>query len=271
MEDKLSIIIPVWGKHELAVVHVRECMNSTRMPDEIIVINDGGEDDLKDKLKELEIKTKVIYAKILPPKIPWNYTGARNLGVWLSSGNFLSIEDQDHIPYPDFYEQVLEEFKKNPQALRCKARWRHEVNLEDIINKDKSEWVVQGGRQAHHDCCVLKRELYLKTKGYDERFAGEYGWSNTNWRRRLVMIDWTGGTNPCKHKLNEEQTNCSVCGAVWNHITIEAGLQMVVNAEKTRGLSYRNFRLAKNTNHIQPPLGLINFQYEYEELSRNKV
>ena len=152
MSIKLSIIIPIWEKHELAVVHVRECMNSTRIPDEIIVVNDGGEDDLKDKLQQLEKKTKIIYAKILPPKIKWNYTGARNLGFWLSSGDLISIEDQDHIPEKNFYFEALKTLEEHPESSRCKAKWRHEVNLEDIISKPVEEWVAQGGRQAHHDC-----------------------------------------------------------------------------------------------------------------------
>ena len=240
MLNKLSVIIPIWQKHDLAVVHVRECMNSTRIPDEIIVVNDGGEDDLRDLLFALPKKTKVIYAKILPPKIPWNYTGARNLGFWLSSGNLISIEDQDHIPEKHFYEETEKVLDEHPELMRCKSKWRHEINLEDIVSKPVEEWVSQGGRQPHHDCAVLRRELYLKVKGYDERFAGEYGWSNTNWRRRLSLAG------------HEQAGN--------------AGLQFVVNSPKTRGLSHRNWRLARKTDTPQPPAGILNFQYTYEYL-----
>ena len=238
--NKLSVIIPVYQKHELAVVHVRECMSSTRIPDEIIVVNDGGEDDLKDKLQQLEKKTKIIYAKILPPKIAWNYTGARNLGFWLSSGNLISIEDQDHIPHKDFYAETEKILDEHPELMRCKSKWRWEILEEDILTKPVEQWVSQGGRCPHHDCAVLRRELYLKIKGYDERFAGEYGWSNTNWRRRLKMAGY------------EEAGN--------------AGFQYVVKTPKTRGLSYRNFRLAKQNKTIQSPLGILNFQYEFEVL-----
>lgn len=237
---KLSTIIPVWGQHDLAVVHVRECMNSSRIPDEIIVVNDGGEDDLKDKLKQLEKKTKIIYAKILPPKIPWNYTGARNLGFWLSSGDLISIEDQDHIPEKDFYKDALAELEVHPEIARCKAKWRHAININDILTKPVEEWVSEGGRQPHHDCAIIRRELYLKLKGYDERFAGEYGWSNTNWRRRLVMGGYENALN--------------------------VGFQYVVNSPKTRGLSYRNFRIAKQNKTIQSPVGILQFMYVYEEL-----
>jgi len=236
---KLSVIIPVWQQHELAVVHVRECMASSRVPDEIVCVNDGGEDDLKDKLSSLKRNTKIIYAKILPPKIKWNYTGARNLGVWLSSGDLLSIEDQDHIPFRDFYQSAIEELDKHPEVGRCKTHKRYVVPLKDILEKPVEEWKAISGRSPHQDCAIIRRQEYLKIKGYDERFAGEYGWSATDWRRRLIRA---------------EVENVNV------------GYQYVVESEKTRGLSYRNFHYARTQTDFQPPNGILNFRYRYEEL-----
>jgi len=237
--NKLSVIISAYNNDELVCIHVRECQNSSRIPDEIIVVDDCGELGLKEKLMKLEKKTKIIYARILND-IKWNYTGARNLGFWLSSGNLISIEDQDHIPHKDFYAETEKILDEHPELMRCKSKWRWEILEEDILTKPVEQWVSQGGRCPHHDCAVLRRELYLKIKGYDERFAGEYGWSNTNWRRRLKMAGY------------EEAGN--------------AGFQYVVKTPKTRGLSYRNFRLAKQNKTIQSPLGIINFQYEFTEL-----
>lgn len=236
----LSVIIPVWQKHELAVVHIRECMNSTRIPDEIIVVNDGGEDDLKDKINALDKRTKIIYAKILPPKILWNYTGARNLGFWLSSGYFISIEDQDHIPHKDYYKDAVDALEAHPEADRCKTHKRWVISTEDILTKPIEEWQTKASRPAHQDCAIIRRSAYLKVKGYDERFAGEYGWSATDWRRRLIRA---------------------------NIQNVNAGYQYVEESEKTRGLSYRNFRLARIGQHTQSPQGILNFTYHYEELT----
>ena len=235
----LSVIIPVWQSHDLAVRHVEECMRSSRMPDEIIVVNDGGEDDLKDKLKALELKTKIIYAKILPPKIKWNYTGARNLGFWLSSGDLISIEDQDHIPHIDYYRDAIIELDKNPNIDRCKTHKRFVIPLEQILTKPQEEWVQVAGRPAHQDCAIIRRSAYLKVKGYDERFAGEYGWSATDWRRRCIRADITN---------------------------VVAGYQYVVESAKTTGLSYRNYRLARTNDSHQSPIGILNFNYTFETL-----
>ena len=79
----LSTIIVAFNTSELTAKHVQECMNSSVVPDEIIVVNDCGETDLREKLLALKINTKLIYVYIQPPKIIWNYNGAYNIGFWL--------------------------------------------------------------------------------------------------------------------------------------------------------------------------------------------
>jgi hypothetical protein len=49
--------------------------------------------------------------------------------------------------------------------------------------------------------------------------------------------------------------------------SVANGNQYVVNSEKTRGLSYRNFRLARQNKTMQSPVGILNFEYVYEQLT----
>ena len=236
---KISCLISAWNKHDITAVHVREIMNSTRIPDEIIVVNDGGTPDLKDKLMALEKKTKIIYAEILPPKILWNYTGARNLGIWLSTGDYISLEDNDHIPDRNYYEECVKMFEEHPEISRLKTEKRWVVSEEDVLTKPFEKWEVMGKRPCHQDVAFNRREVFLQLKGYDERFAGEYGWCSTDLNRRLNRAG-------------------IACGNV--------GHQFVVYSEKTRGLSYRNFRLARTQKGTQTTHGILNFEYNYCEL-----
>ena len=234
----LSVIISAFNDHQATVVHVRECMNSTLMPDEIIVVNDHGAEDLKEMLQKLEIKTKLIYAYV-KDDIKMNYTGARNLGVWLSRGDYISVEDNDHIPQKDFYKLAVEALEADKTANRAKTHKRWVVEREDVISKPLEEWKVIGSRVPHQDVSVFRRSTLLKIKGYDERFAGEYGWCATDIKRRL-------------HRIEAKNIN--------------AGHQYVIQSPKTRGLSYRNYHLARNQMDFQSPHGILNFKYEYCEL-----
>lgn len=238
---RISTIISAYNKNDITAVHVRECMNSTLMPDEIIVVNDGGNPDLREKLLALDIKTNLIYARI-DVDIPWNYTGARNLGLFISRGDYISLEDNDHIPDKNYYQDCVNKFEQCPDVDRLKTIKRHVVSEEDVLTKPVGEWTIIGNRPRHQDVTFNRREVFLKLKGYDERFSGEYGWCSTDLNRRLFRAN----------------IKCD-----------EAGYQYVIFSEKTRGLSYRNFRLARTQQSIQPPEGMIRFTYSYEQLKNS--
>ena len=258
----LSVIITAYDKPEITRVHVRECMNSSLLPDEIIVVNDHGKIELEEMLQGLEKKTKLIYAYI-EDDIPWNYTGARNLGFWLSRGDFIVSEDNDNIPTKNLYRDMLRCLQEKPEIGVVRGGGRPLVSQEDVLSKPIGEWKQVGWRAAHDDSFMMRREVVWKLKGCDERFAGEYGWGATDWTRRLnragigierittpyYTVDG-GDTDVCQcGKSKAERTaahpkfQCPDCGLFYKR------------------LSYRNYHLARKKTYIQPPGSILNFNY----------
>lgn len=240
MSKRLSTLITAYNQHPVTIVHIRECMNSTRIPDEIVVVNDNGTPDLLNMIKALPRKCPIHYARV-NEDIEWNYTGARNLGFWISSGDYVCIEDNDQIPFPDFYEQALKMFKERPEVGRICACERALIPLEDALNKPREEWSVIKKKTYHRDTNMLPRSVYIKLKGCDERFAGRYAWACSDWRRRLdragVMTDNVG-----------------------RFYAIHKGDTLGLERRK----SYVNYELAREKDgHIQSPKGVINFTYDY--------
>lgn len=245
---KLSVIITAFNQHPVSVIHIREAMNTTRVPDEIIVVNDNGTPDLLNMIKELPRKCPIHYARI-NQDIEWNYTGARNLGFWISKGDFVTIEDNDQIPHADFYEQALKRFEEKPEVGRICAVKRDLIPLEIALNKPKEEWTENRikAKTYHRDTHMVRREVYIKLKGCDERFAGRYAWACTDWRRRLNRAE-----------IDFDQV--SKFYAVYKGDTL--GL--------LRRKSYFNYQLARESDgHIQSPKGVLNFTYEYTKLPRS--
>ena len=179
----LSTIIPIYDNFDVVVKHVEGCMAGSVIPDEIIVVNDGGDKSLLEKLKQVEKKTKLIYARI-NEDIPWNTNGAYNLGMFISKGDYLSLEDCDHIPYPDFYEKALEKIKEGFD--RVISHGRTLVKREDL-----QPYKAVG---CHSLVGLYKREILLKMKGYDERFGGHYGWNASDVLRRLNKLGCKTGS-----------------------------------------------------------------------------
>ncbi len=239
-ENKLSVCISAFDQHEVTVAHVKGCMESTVVPYEIIVVNDHGDKSLREMLLEIERKCPITYAYV-ENDIPWNYTGARNLGVWLSKGEFLAMEDTDHIPHPEFYEQALKLLEDRPEVGRVLSKNRLKVRKEEVIKKPVSECEEIGTTTFHRDTQILRRDTFLRMKGCDEQFAGAYAWACTDWRRRLnragIISDNIGHY----------------------YLVVGAETQSLVHRK-----SYRNYELARKKTHIQSPKGILNFTYTFE-------
>ena len=237
----LSVIIPTYNNTDLCLVHVRESMNSLKIPEEIVVINDGGDIGLRDKLFELSRKTKIVYARI-HQDILWNYHGAINLGIWLSRGDFVTLEDVDHIPLHDAYSNALAVFAEYPELSR--VGWRRQwVPKADVLNKPFEEWQPYGGLGTNAMVAMYRRDLLLDMKGGDERMRN-YGWLAYCFKARMT-------------KLGAKATN--VNGFYIIKDGEEPGLQRPMSV-----LNRKIYRENANRDHVHGEDGILNYQFTVE-------
>jgi len=237
--------VPAYKRHSLTVRSVEETMKSTRVPDEIIVVNDGGDPCLRDMLYALSRNTTIIYTRI-EEDILWNYNGAVNLGVWLSTGDIIGIQDTDHIPAREAFANGLKIFEEMPEIGRVSFD-RKIVQVADM-NKPMEEWIPTGKLGTNQMVALLRREVYLALKGQDERFAGHYGFMAYDFPYR-------------RDKLYGVKTQkSSYYWAVFGD-NGEPGLK--------RGLSHENRSLYHenvNAGKLHSIHGILNFHFTFEKL-----
>ena len=139
----LSIIIPAYDQHEVTALHVREIMKSTRLPDEVIVVNDGGADDLKDKLKQFKIKINHIPSDQIFDRL-------REIGTVSSFSRllmkFLNLYKSNPTPvtklkeksqgklYSKRYIAFLDIFETIFNDYQTKLGENNEIDFHDMIN-----------------------------------------------------------------------------------------------------------------------------------------
>jgi len=240
MKNNISVIIPTYHNTDLCVVHVREIMNSIVVPDEIVVVDDCGDPAVKDRLAELPKNTKVIYARI-NEDIIWNYNGACNLAVWLSHGEFISIEDVDHIPLRDAYKNALGVLED--ESISRVTFGRNWVPIKDVLEKPFEEWQPYGKLGPNQMVTIIRRDVYLKLKGQDERLCGRYGFMAYNWAASYRKLG-----------IRSKQVG---------------QFYIVKDAEEQgmkRGMSLKNrqiYRENANSPALHSPHGILNFTYEY--------
>lgn len=92
--------------------------------------------------------------------IPWNISGARNLGATVACGQRLILTDADH----SFPESTLDYI--------CRARLRHRLYTLRRTHEGKKV-------SSHPNTFVCKRGVFFDLNGYDEAFTGHYGYEDT--------------------------------------------------------------------------------------------
>jgi len=217
-------------------------MKASLTPYEIIVVNDGGTPDLRDKLAVLPKECQLIYARITED-IPWNYNGACNLGAWLSTGSYLMFEDNDNIPTRTTYQEMIDYFKANPEVGKLTGTKRMEIEQQDL-DKPLEEWVMRGKRGANMGTAMIRRNIYLMLKGHDERFCGRYGWMYYDYRARLLKI-----------------TKISGKGQFWYVRDAQSNLD-----RKTSSINWNLYRKNARAKIMQHQGGILNFNYTFEYL-----
>jgi len=183
----LSTILTSYNTHDITAVHVREIMRFSVKPDEIIVVDDAGDPGLRDMLYDLKRPIPVTYARV-HQDILWNYTGARNLGIWLSRGKYLALEDSDHIPNPNFYPKAIEVLDNNSSCIhKVTSGRRQKIKMEDLP-KPLEEWKSCGSRPKSIDTGMYRRSSIIAAKSFNEDYAGFYGWGAQDMNTRLRKI-----------------------------------------------------------------------------------
>lgn len=111
---KVSVFICTYNRGNQIDGTLNAIINhQTRLPDEIVVVNGGGDNDCGEILSKWkrefpslrEIKTKNV-----------NLATSRNIGLPQCKGDIIIQTDDDAEPFPDWIERLVEEHKRHPEA-----------------------------------------------------------------------------------------------------------------------------------------------------------
>lgn len=135
MEKKVSIIVPVFNVKEYLNQCVNSILNQTHTFFELILIDDGsfdGSGQICDSYEKLDARVKVIHQ---------NNSGvskARNIGLKLSTGDFVCFVDSDDYVENDYVEKLLKSFENEDCDLSVDSYKMKLLNsFVDIHGKQK--------------------------------------------------------------------------------------------------------------------------------------
>jgi glycosyltransferase involved in cell wall biosynthesis len=176
----VSVIIPNYNYAKFVREAIDSALSQTYGNIEVIVVDDGSEDDSREILRSYSTKIKAVYQKNA------GVSAARNNGVSVSAGKYVAFLDADDVWLPEKIEKQVNLFEKDADLGLV------HVGVEDIDSKGNSleinlngltgwvshefllfqQSVVLGGGSGF----MVSRRVFDEVKGFDLQFLTTADW-----------------------------------------------------------------------------------------------
>jgi len=189
----VSVIIPSYNRGWILKEAVDSVLSQEFYDFELIVVDDGSEDNSPDILASYGNRIKVIRQENK------GVSSARNKGIALSSGRYIAFLDSDDLWLPGKLSAQLAFFESNPVALICQTE---EIWLKNgkRVNPGKRHKKISGFyfEKSLELCMVspsavmVKRTLFDMVGLFDETLPAceDYDmWLRVNCRHPIYLID----------------------------------------------------------------------------------
>lgn len=174
----VSIIVPNFNNGKYLDTFIGSVVNSTIEPRELIIVDDGSEDD---SLKILAGYKHLPFLKIISFEKNKGLTAALNAALEMSRGKYVMRADPDDRLAPDRMEKQYQFMENNADidVLGCNVIYfNHQTGKEiNISNFPKTHKNIErafknGDHGLQHPTAFVKGEVYRKYK-YQKIFPGE--------------------------------------------------------------------------------------------------
>lgn len=167
----ISVIVPVYNSEKYLKICFTSLLSQTIKDIEIIVINDGSQDN-SDSIIRKYVKKYPSLFKYINNKENKGLGYVRNLGIEKSSKKYIAFVDSDDYIEPNMFEKMVEECeKKDADVCECNFVWewpnKQKFDIKENYNLDKS---VLTHIRVLAPNKIYKRELLIKN---NIRFAEE--------------------------------------------------------------------------------------------------
>ena len=140
---KVSVIIPVYNVEKYIERCILSVINQTLKDIEIIIVNDGSTDDTKKNIEKYLNDKRIVYVEQKNSGL----SGARNKGLSIAKGDYISFIDSDDYVDNNFIEKLYNALIKNNADVAASSvirkyqryqKWRVHYT-KDYVTDNKDE------------------------------------------------------------------------------------------------------------------------------------
>lgn len=171
MEGLVSIIIPYYNDGQYIEQAIQSILDQTYSNMEIIVIDDGSNNETKNILKDLDQKIDLLITQENK-----GTSAARNIGISSAKGKFILPLDSDDYFEPDFIEKSVNILEKDSRVglVTCHAHIIKDDNITgEIISVggQARDMLIRNGVLANS---LFRKKVWEDVSGYDEKMVQGY-------------------------------------------------------------------------------------------------
>ena len=154
-KKKISVILPTRNRFDLLIVAIKSIIWQTRLPDEVIIINDGEIFSIEN-LQEVSNLLDDVCPFVITPNKYIRAAGARRTGLEVASGQIITYLDDDNLMWPTWLESVDREFNVESDQLIYGAQIRKDMSGSILAQESYStkrileKNFIDTGTIAHH-------------------------------------------------------------------------------------------------------------------------
>ncbi len=170
---RVSVVVPVYNGAATLSACLCALRGQTRLPDEVIVVDDGSTDDSADMARSFDVSSFAVRVISQPNAGP---AAARNRGAAAASGEILLFTDADCAPAPDWVERMTAVFA-NPGVTGAKGVYRtrqRELAARFVQYEYESKYDRMRDFEAidfvDTYSAGYRRDVFLASGGFDTSF-----------------------------------------------------------------------------------------------------
>ena len=168
---KLSVIIPVYRVEHTLYDCVKSVLNQQVEDMEVILVDDGSPDscgDICDQLEREHTNIRVVHKK------NGGLSDARNAGIELATGDYITFVDSDDFVAPDTWASLIGYLSLHPETDLLEFSYvvsnnghEHQHRLGNHVYHDMNDYWLQGQAYAH---TYAWNKLYRRSLFNEVRF-----------------------------------------------------------------------------------------------------
>lgn len=195
MKDTISVLIPAYNEEKGVGKTVLSCLNQTRMPDEIIVVNDGSTDRTLDILKSFGDNITIINVH----ENTGNKSKAQEIGLRYVNTDIFVITDADTSLDRNFIMEVEKTFRDKEVSA-----------VSGFVESRKFNWITDV-RELNY---LVGQTIYKKAQSYIDSLFVLVGCGSafrTKDFKRVIRFDHDNITEDLDFTYELKLANKKIC------------------------------------------------------------